>query len=160
MSIEDQVGVRPLQSAEDLAGTRLEPTGIVFHGTVAPVNGNKTFGSGNTPMSIEDQVGVRPLQNAEDLAETRLEAIGFVFHGTVAPVNGNGKKPTAVKAGTNLLHFARCAKLDKAGDGEAKIWFRSVNIAKAHLDETVGVSRWKWCKVCEREITQKVLNER
>ena len=113
-------------------------------------------------MSIEDQVGVRPLQSADDFAETRLEAIGFVFHGTLAPVNGssNGKKVAAVKAGTNLLHFARCAKLDKAADTEAKIWFRNVTIAKVHLDETVGLNRWKWCKICEREITQKILNER
>ena len=27
------------------------------------------------------------------------------------------------------------------------------------LDESIGNSRWKWCKVCEREITQKILNE-
>jgi hypothetical protein len=117
-------------------------------------------GTGNISMKIEEQVGVRPLESADDFAETRLEAIGFVFHGTLASVNGNGKKPTSVKAGTNLLHFARCAKLDKAADGEVKIWFRTVNIAKAHLDEAVGLNRWKWCKICEREITQKVLNER
>ncbi|MFO0909566.1 MAG: hypothetical protein U0794_14625 [Isosphaeraceae bacterium] len=111
-------------------------------------------------MPIEDKVGVRPLDSDHDFAETRLEAIGFVFHGSLASPDGNGKKPAAVKAGTNLLHFARCAKLDKATDGEVKIWFRTVSIAKAHLDEHVGQSRWKWCKICEREITQKVLNER
>lgn len=110
-------------------------------------------------MPIQDQVGVRPLETPDDFAETRLEAIGFVFHGTVAPPNGNGKRP-AVKAGTNLLHFARCAKLDKAGETETKIWFRTVAIAKTHLDEAVGENRWKWCKICEREITQKILNER
>ena len=66
----------------------------------------------------------------------------------------------AAKAGTNLLHFARCAKLEKAGETEAKIWYRTIGIAKQHLDETVGTDRWKWCKVCEREITQKILNER
>ncbi|MFO0907597.1 MAG: hypothetical protein U0794_04415 [Isosphaeraceae bacterium] len=110
-------------------------------------------------MTIEDQVGVRPLESPDDFAETRLEAVGFVFHGIVPTANGNGKKP-AVKAGTNLLHFARCAKLDKAGDGEVKIWFRTVGIAKTHLDEVVGGGRWKWCKICEREITQKILNER
>lgn len=99
------------------------------------------------------------MESADDFAETRLEAVGFVFHGHLAESNGNGKK-AAAKAGTNLLHFARCAKLDKASDGEVKIWFRTVSIAKSHLDEAVGASRWKWCKVCEREITQKVLNER
>lgn len=111
-------------------------------------------------MPIQDHVGVIPLETADDFAETRLEAIGFVFHGALPPVVPNGKRPAAVKAGTNLLHFARCAKLEKAGDGETKIWFRTINIAKAHLDEAVGANRWKWCKVCEREITQKVLNER
>lgn len=110
-------------------------------------------------MPIQDQVGVRPLESSEELAETRLEAIGYVFHGSVPLDGGNGKRP-AVKSGTNLLHFARCAKLEKAGDNEAKIWFRTINIAKSHLDEAVGNERWKWCKVCEREITQKILNER
>ena len=111
-------------------------------------------------MPIQDQVGVRPLETDEELAETRLEAIGYVFHGAVPLDGGNGKRLAAVKAGTNLLHFARCAKLEKAGDGEAKIWFKTIAIAKTHLDEAVGPNRWKWCKVCEREITQKILNER
>ncbi len=111
-------------------------------------------------MPIQDQVGVRPLETDEELAETRLEAIGYVFHGAVPLDGGNGKRQAAVKAGTNLLHFARCAKLEKAGDGEAKIWFKTIAIAKTHLDEAVGPNRWKWCKVCEREITQKILNER
>jgi hypothetical protein len=109
-------------------------------------------------MPIQDHAGVRPLESSDELAEARLEAIGFVFHGSLPP-DGDGKRP-AVKAGTNLLHFARCAKLDKAGDGEVKIWFRTITIAKSHLDEAVGTNRWKWCKICEREITQKILNER
>ncbi len=111
-------------------------------------------------MPIQENVGVRPLETADELAETRLEAIGYVFHGAVPLDPNNGKRPAAVKAGTNLLHFARCAKLEKAGDGESKIWFRTITIAKTHLDEAVGQNRWKWCKVCEREITQKILNER
>ena len=69
-------------------------------------------------MPISDQQGVRPLETLDDFSETRIEAIGFVFHGALPPAEG--KRP-AVKAGTNLLHFARCAKLEKAGDGEAKI---------------------------------------
>jgi hypothetical protein len=108
-------------------------------------------------MQTQDQVGIRPLESEDDLSETRLEAIGFVFHGTL-PVEG--AKRGAVRAGTNLLHFARCSKLDRAGEAEAKIWYRTASIAKKHLDDAVGVERWKWCKVCEREITQKVLNER
>jgi hypothetical protein len=110
-------------------------------------------------MRTQDHVGFRPLDSSEDFAEARLEAIGFVFHGTVPLDNANGKRP-AVRTGSNLLHFARCAKLDKAGENETKIWFRTISIARAHLDESVGANRWRWCKVCEREITQKILNER
>lgn len=108
-------------------------------------------------MLIKDQPApVRSIESADDLAEARLEAIGFIFHGHLpAP---DGKKPR-VKAAANQLHFARCAKLERAGDDESKIWFRSIRVAKAHLDEHVGNERWKWCKICEREITQKILNE-
>ena len=114
-------------------------------------------GSGTLPCPFRIKWGSAPWKRVDDWAETRLEAIGYVFHGLIPEVDG---KRQAVKAGTNLLHFARCAKLDKVGDGEAKIWFRTITIAKAHLDETVGPNRWKWCKICEREITQKILNER
>jgi hypothetical protein len=108
-------------------------------------------------MPTQAQTEIRQLDTADDFAETRLEAVGFVFHGNL-PVEG--AKRSAVKAGTNLLHFARCAKLERVTDGEAKIWFRTIGIAKGHLDGAVGTERWKWCKICEREITQKILNER
>lgn len=107
-------------------------------------------------MIASDELAVRPLDTADDLDETRLAAVGYVFHG-VMPAAGSKKAP---KAGTNLLHFARCAKLDKAGAAEAKIWFRSIPVAKQHLDETIGSAQWKWCKLCQNEITQKILNER
>ena len=97
----------------------------------------------------------RPIDSTEDLAETRLEAIGYVFHGTL-PVEG-AKRPG--RAGANTLHFARCGKLDRVGDAEDKLWFRSIGVAKRHLDTAVGEGRWKWCKICEREITQKILTE-
>jgi hypothetical protein len=108
-------------------------------------------------MPVTDQAAYRTLETTDDLDEMRLGAVGYVFHGNL-PIAG--AKKTATKAGTNLLHFARCAKLEKAGDNEAKIWFRTIGIAKQHLDEKVGTDRWKWCKVCEREITQKIINER
>jgi hypothetical protein len=105
-------------------------------------------------MLIKDQVvSIRSIETADELAETRLEAIGFVFHGTV-PIEGK-----RARAGANLLHFARCAKLDRAAETESKIWFRTIRIAKTHLDEIMGPARWKWCKICEREITQKIINE-
>jgi hypothetical protein len=96
------------------------------------------------------------IETPDDLDETRLEAIGYIFHGIVP---GPESKRGSVKAGTNLLHFARCSKLDKAGGEESKIWFRTLNIAKEHLDQAIGTDRWKWCKVCEREITQRIINE-
>src|SRR5947209_15692747 len=98
-------------------------------------------------MLIKDQAAsVRPIETPDDFAETRLEAVGFLFHGIIP--DGEAKR-SAVKAGTNLLHFTRCAKLDRVGGGEAKIWFRTIRAAKQYLDATVGADRWKWCKVCE-----------
>jgi hypothetical protein len=81
--------------------------------------------------------------------------VGYIFHGKVPSADGK----RSARGGANLLHFARCAKLDKAGDHETKIWFRTLRIAKEHLDTTVGTERWKWCKTCEREITQRIINE-
>ncbi len=108
-------------------------------------------------MLIKDQqAAVRTLESPEDLAEARLEAIGFLFHGHLP--GPDGKRPRA-KATTNLLHFSRCPKLERVVESESKIWFRSIRIATAHLDEHVGSDHWKWCKVCEREITQRILNE-
>jgi hypothetical protein len=108
-------------------------------------------------MPIKQQFPpVRSLESAEEFSETRLEAIGFIFHGTVPEANG---KVYSARSSSNLLHFARCAKLEKVSDHETKIWFRSVRVALKHLDELVGHHRWKWCKICEREITQRILDE-
>ena len=108
-------------------------------------------------MIVQETLGVRPIESSDDLSETRLEALGYIFHGHLPPTEG--KRP-AVRAGCTVLHFARCAKLEKAADAEAKIWFRTIGIAKIHLDQIIGESRWKWCKICERDITQKNINER
>jgi len=106
-------------------------------------------------MPIKEQTAVRPIESSEDFWETRLEAIGYIFHGTLTPAKSKGQP----SAGTNLLHFARCPKLEKINESETKIWFRSVRVAHRHLDEQVGTKRWKWCKLCEKEITQRVLDE-
>jgi len=108
-------------------------------------------------MPTQQLQGVRKLESPEEFFETRLEAIGFIFHGTVA--DANSKNQAGGRAPTNLLHFARCAKLEKVGEHETKIWFRSVRMALRHLDDLVGKKRWKWCKVCEREITQRIIDE-
>ena len=106
-------------------------------------------------MPIQEQAGIHVIESLDDFAEARVEAVGFIFHGSIPVVKGKGK----VSSTTNLLHFARCARLEKIGDDETKIWFRSVRVAHKHLDEAVGDTRWKWCKYCEREITQRVLDE-
>ena len=99
---------------------------------------------------------VRTLESSEEFSETRLEAIGFIFHGAVPESNG---KPRSSRAPLNLLHFARCSKLERVGENETKIWFKSVRVAIEHLDGLIGTKRWKWCKICEREITQRILDE-
>jgi hypothetical protein len=106
-------------------------------------------------MVIQDQdAPIRILDSADDLAESRLEAVGYIFHGSVPAADG--KRP---RGGANLLHFARCAKLDRVPVVESKMWFRTIQVAKAHLDGLVGTGRWKWCKLCEKEITQRLINE-
>ena len=87
-------------------------------------------------MQIQEKTAIRTLESAEDFWETRLEAIGFIFHGTLNVAKSKGQPSGA----SNLLHFARCPKLDKIGESETKIWFRSVRIAHKHLDELLGRS--------------------
>jgi len=107
-------------------------------------------------MPIQQYPEIRQLETVEEFSESRVEAVGFIFHGIVA--ESNGKRPAA-RSQSNLLHFARCAKLEKVGGNETKIWFRSIRLALKHLDEVIGQHRWKWCKLCEREITQRILDE-
>jgi hypothetical protein len=107
-------------------------------------------------MPTKQLPGVRKLESLEEFSETRLEAVGFIFHGTISTANG---KTHSGRPGSNLLHFARCAKLEKAAVGETKIWFRTVRLALKHLDDAIGHAHWRWCKVCEREITQRILDE-
>ncbi len=107
-------------------------------------------------MKGQKAPSIRAIETADDFEETRLEAVGYIFHGTIPAADA---KRGAVKAGTNLLHLARCAKLDKANGTESKVWFRTLGIAKEHLDGAIGPDRWKWCKVCERDVTQMHINE-
>lgn len=108
-------------------------------------------------MLIKDQqAAVRLIESSEDFDEARLEAVGFLFHGRLP--GPDGKVPRA-RATTNLLHFSRCPRLDRAPDSEGKIWYRSIRVAKADLDERLGDGRWRWCKTCERQVTQRILNE-
>ncbi len=111
-------------------------------------------------MLTKDQFtasSVHAIETAEDLDEARLEAVGFIFHGTIPVPDA---KRAAIKANSNVLHFARCQKLDKVPAAEAKVWFRTIGIAKQHLDSVVGDGHWKWCKICVKDVTQKIINER
>lgn len=94
----------------------------------------------------------------DEFIELRLEALGFIFHGTIPDEPPKAKKPSA-KSNTNLLHFAKCSKLEKIGPQELRYWFRTISAAKSHLDTHVGPGHWKWCKVCVRDVTQKILDE-
>ena len=107
-------------------------------------------------MKGQESSSVRIIESPDDFEEARLEATGYIFHGIIP--DPEAKRPG--RAGSNLLHFARCAKLDKVGEAEHKLWYRTIHGAKEHLDEAVGQARWKWCKLCEREVTQRLINER
>ncbi len=107
------------------------------------------------PMpTVESSASIVPIKTPDELSEARLEAVGYIFHGIVPDPDAK-----RTRAGANLLHFARCAKLEKTTERETKFWFRTIRIAKQHLDGLVGEGRWKWCKLCEREVTQRLLNE-
>ena len=108
-------------------------------------------------LATDLAVVVRTIESEDDFAETRLEAIGFIFHGVIPEPGKKGKGRG--RATSNLLHFARCTKLERTPATEDRLWFRSVRVASAHLDEHVGEGRWSWCKNCQREVTKKVLNE-
>lgn len=106
-------------------------------------------------MPIQKQAGIRPLETSYDFEETRVGAVGFIFHGR--PPETKRRVPVA----SNQLHFARCARLDRINeDDETKFWFRSVRVAHKYLNETYGEEKWRWCKYCQREITQRILDER
>jgi hypothetical protein len=109
-----------------------------------------------TLMLTQQIAGSRRLETPEEFAEARIEATRFIFPGT--PTDSNGKRPSS-RSQSNLLHFARCVKLEKVGDGESKFWYRSIRLAQKDLDEVVGRRHWKWCKACEREITQRIIDE-
>ena len=68
-------------------------------------------------------------------------------------------RPSAASRRRNLLHFARCAKLDKATDTEAKFWYRSIKIAKDHLDQHVGETALEVVQDLRTRDHPEILNE-
>ena len=90
-------------------------------------------------MPIQEQTGIRPLESSEDFWETRLEAIGFIFHGILTVA----KSKAQASSTTNLLHFARCPKLEKIGDGETK------NLVQERPDRPQASGRANWYQALE-----------
>ena len=79
--------------------------------------------------------------------ETRLEARGFVFHGTVPEP---GKVGQGHEAGSNVLHFARCTKLEHVTESDNKLWFQTIRVAKSH-PTSMSASACNWCKICSAD---------
>lgn len=97
---------------------------------------------------------VRDLETQEDYEEVREESVGYIFHGGLI----KGRRTTSKNG--NMLHFARCNKIDKlAVDQPKKLWFGTIRVAREHLDQNFGTESWKWCKQCEAEVTQKLLEQ-
>ena len=107
-------------------------------------------------MLTQEIAGVRNLENPGEFSEARVEAIGYIFHGTLA--DSNGKRPTA-RSQSNLLHFARCAKLEKAGDGESRIWFRASGWRRSTSTRWSGSATGSGARSATAEITQRILDE-
>ena len=99
---------------------------------------------------------VRALESSEEFSETRLEAIGFIFHGAVPESNGkprNARTPLESAALRSMQQAGKSRRernkdLVQVGPGRYR--------ASRRLDRN---QRWKWCKICEREITQRILDE-
>ena len=103
-------------------------------------------------LSTQEDQAIRELNSQADFDDARDESVGYIFHGNAA------KRRRTVGKNTNLLHFARCNKLEKmAADQPHKVWFGTIRVAREHLNESVGQEGWKWCKQCESEVTQKLL---
>ena len=104
--------------------------------------------------STQDVQTVRDLETQDDYEEAREESVGYIFHGGVI----KGRRTTSKNG--NMLHFARCNKIDKlAVDQPKKLWFGTIRVAREHLNQSFGAESWKWCKQCEAEVTQKLLEQ-
>lgn len=103
-------------------------------------------------LTAQDSQAVRELGSKSELESARDEGSGYIYHGTAKPP----RKAPAKNA--NLLHFAHCNKLNRIAEGQTRVlWFDRIKSASEHLNGTVGQDRWKWCKQCESEVTQKLL---
>ena len=111
-------------------------------------------GNGSDMLSAQDEHTVRDLDSQSDFEDAVYESIGYIFHG----IEIKGRKSPGKNS--NLLHFARCNKLEKlAAEQPKKVWYNTIRSAREHLDESVGSNNWKWCKQCEAEVTQKLLEQ-
>jgi len=105
-------------------------------------------------LTAQESQNVRELGSKSELESARDDGHGYIYHGTDKPV-----RKTAPK-NANLLHFAHCNKIEKLAEGQPRIiWFDRIRVASEHLNENVGQDKWKWCKQCESEVTQKLLEQ-
>ncbi len=117
----------------------------------------------------------RILTTEIEFAEARLEAEGYIFHGRLGRAKSKAQakttndsdanaKPnantgsTGSRATSNQVHFPHCAKLERVPEEQTKIWFPTIRAAKEYLDVHAGTRRWKWCKICQAQITQRILD--
>jgi|GEM_PF-779376 len=105
-------------------------------------------------LTAQDSQAVRELGSKSELDDAKDDGNGYIYHGSEKPPR------KAPPKNANLLHFAHCNKLNKIADGQTRIlWFDRIRIASEHLNDTVDLDRWKWCKQCESEVTQKLLEQ-
>ncbi|MFM1802425.1 MAG: hypothetical protein RJA81_1777 [Planctomycetota bacterium] len=105
-------------------------------------------------ISAQEESMIRDLASQEDFEDAVYESVGYIFHG----IEIKGRKVPGKNS--NLLHFAHCNKLEKlSSEQPIKFWFSRIRTAREHLDEAMGSKNWKWCKQCESEITQRLLEQ-
>lgn len=105
-------------------------------------------------LTAQESQNVRELATKSELEDAKDDGEGYIYHGTEKPLR------KTVPKNANLLHFAHCNKLNKVAEDQTRIiWFDRIRVASVHLNEVVGQDRWKWCKQCEAEVTQKLLEQ-
>lgn len=105
-------------------------------------------------LTAQESQNVRALESKSELENAQEDGQGYIYHGSEKPPR------KAAPKNANLLHFAHCNKLNKIAEGQTRIlWFERIRAASEHLNDTVGQDRWKWCKQCEAEVTQKLLEQ-
>jgi uncharacterized protein YaiL (DUF2058 family) len=78
--------------------------------------------------STQDVQTVRDLETQDDYEEAREESVGYIFHGGLI----KGRRTTSKNG--NMLHFARCNKIDKLAVDRAlepELWCGIMEVVQA-----------------------------